>query len=77
MFSRILAAVGDIHYGYSLVFGVDDVQHAPVTDPNAPLIFEALELLAACGPRIIGKRQNFAIYPFEHCIVSTPEFFLC
>jgi hypothetical protein len=67
--------VGDMHYSYCLGFRVDDVQHAPVANPNAPLIFEALELFAACWPRIIGKRQNFAVYPFERCIVKRIEFF--
>jgi len=44
----------DMHHGYRFGFRVDDVQHAPVTDPYAPLILEALELLASCGPRILG-----------------------
>jgi hypothetical protein len=39
-------------------------------DPNAPLIFEALELFASYGPRVVGQRQNFAVYSFEHPVVK-------
>ena len=37
---------------------VDDVQHAPVTDPDAPLVLVPFQLLASCGPGIVGQRAN-------------------
>jgi hypothetical protein len=65
----------DVHHGYSFGFRVDDVQHAPVTDPKRPLIFEALELLASCWPGIVGERQNFEVDPFEYVSSSASSSF--
>ncbi len=33
---------------------VDDVHDAPVTDPDAPLVFVAFELFASCGAWRMG-----------------------
>ena len=40
---------------------VDDVHHAPVTDPDAPLILVSFEFPASCRPGIIGQRQNLLV----------------
>lgn len=50
------APVRNVHHGYGIGFGVDDVDYTPVTYSNAPLIFETLELLASFGPWIVGQR---------------------
>jgi len=44
-----LTAVRDMHYGYGFGFHVDGVQHAPIADSNAPLIFEPSSFLHFVG----------------------------
>jgi hypothetical protein len=39
---------------------VDDVQHAPITDPNAPLVFVAFQFSASRGPRCTDQRIDLA-----------------
>ena len=53
---------------------LDDVQHAPVTDPDAPLILLAFQFLASCGPGIVGQRQYLLVHAGEHCIVERIQF---
>ncbi len=65
-----------MHHRYAFGFRIDDVQHAPVIHPNAPLILEAFKLFASCGPGVVGERQNLAVYPFEYRIVKRIEFLL-
>ena len=55
---------------------IDDLQHAPVTDSNAPLILVAFQLFAACRPRIVGQRQNLHVYTREQRIVERIQFLL-
>ena len=49
---------------------VDEVQHAPVPDSDAPLVLVAFQLFASCGPGIFGQRQNFPVYPGEQRIIE-------
>ncbi len=55
---------------------VDDVQHAPVTDPDAPLVLVAFQLFTSCDPGVVGQRQNFPVYPGEQRIVERIQFLL-
>jgi len=36
---------------------VDDVQHAPVTYRDAPVVLVAFQFLGYCGPWVIGRRE--------------------
>ena len=56
---------------------VDDVDHAPVSNPDAPLIFIALKLLASRRSGIIGQPENFAVNAGEHQIIKGAELLLC
>jgi len=53
---------------------VDDVQHSPVADTDAPLIFVALKLLASYGPRSVSKKFQLADYPGQNVIRQCFEF---
>ena len=47
---------------------VDDVQHAPVTDPDAPLVLVAFQLFASCGPWCVAQRVYFFQDTSQHVI---------
>lgn len=54
---------------------VDYVNDPPVADSNAPLIPEALQLFAPCGPGVIPERFHLAHGPRQHGVWQTFEFF--
>jgi hypothetical protein len=47
---------------------VDDVHYAPVTDPDAPLIFVASQFLASCGPWRMAHRFHSLEDARQHAI---------
>ena len=53
---------------------VDDVHHAPVTDPDAPMIFVALQFLASRGPRYMAQRTDFLDDARQHVVRQRFEF---
>ncbi len=53
-----------------------EVDYTPVPHPYAPLVFMAFELLASCGARIFGQRQNPAVDAAKDGIVEGVEFFV-
>src|ERR1017187_3158027 len=53
---------------------VDDVYHAPVTHPDAPLIFVALQLFASCWPWGVAQRFDLADGTGQHVIRQRFEF---
>src|SRR5579859_4777037 len=55
---------------------VEDVQHAPVTGPDAPLVLVAFQLSASRGPGIVGQRQNLPVYAGKQRIVERIQFLL-
>ena len=57
-----LAAMGDPRHADQFRVVVDNIQHPPVTDAHAPLIFIAFELLASCWSWGVGERFQLADY---------------
>src|SRR5208283_1044152 len=55
---------------------IDEVNCAPITDSNAPLVPVAFQLLASCGPGIVGQCQDLAVDPVEQSIVQSVQFLL-
>jgi len=55
------ASVRDPSDTYEFRRVIDDIQHAPVTHSNAPLILVAFQLLAARGPGIVGQPKNLQV----------------
>src|ERR1700736_1046127 len=60
----------------TLATSIDDEQHAPVTDADAPWVPVALQFLAPGGAWAIGQRQNFVIYASKQRIVQRIQFLL-
>jgi hypothetical protein len=67
-------AMRDPRYAHQLGRIVDDVQHAPVTDADAPLILVAFQLLASCGPWMLAQKFQFADDARKHVIRQGFEF---
>lgn len=53
---------------------VDNLHDAPVTYADAPLIFVAFQLFAACGPWCIAQRVHFAHDTGQHFVRQRFEF---
>ena len=47
---------------------VDDLQHAPVTDADTPLIFVALQFFTSFGPWGVSQRFDFTHDTRQHVI---------
>jgi hypothetical protein len=71
------ASVCDARNNNNLCCVVDDVHYPPVANPDAPLIFIAPQLFAACGSRVLGQCQNLPVDAVEHCISELVQFLLC
>ena len=56
------------HHGFRCI--IDEVNYAPVTYPNTPMVPVNFQLLTAGRTRIVGQRQNLAINSPEHGIVQ-------
>ena len=66
-----LATVGNPRNRDKFGLIIDEINHAPVTHSNAPLIFVASQFFASSGPGIVGERQDLAVNPHEQCIVES------
>ena len=53
---------------------VDNIDHAPIAHPKAPLIFVALEFLASCRPWSVPERFQLAHYTGQNVIGQRFEF---
>ena len=60
---------------YALGFIVDNIDHAPVTNPQTPVIFETLEFLAPGRSGILGQYDYLAVNPGEKRIVKRVKLF--
>jgi len=53
---------------------VDDIDHAPITHPKAPLIFVALQLFGSRRSGIVGQREKLAFNAVKKRIVKSNSF---
>lgn len=79
LFSRVVdfAPVRDPRHTDELRRVVDDIHHAPVTYPNAPLVFLAFQLLAPCGTWRATERFEFTHHTGQHVVRQRFEFLPC
>jgi len=69
-----LAPMCDAGYGDKSCRIVDEINYAPITDSNAPLVPVASQFLAPWRAGIIGQSQDLAVNPLEHRIVQSVQF---
>jgi len=62
--------VRDPSYGEKFRFIIDEINYAPVTHSNTPLIFVASQFLTSGRTGIVGKRQDLAVDSLEYRIVQ-------
>ena len=53
---------------------IDDVEHAPVTGADAPLVLVAFQLFASSRSGIFSQRQKFPVYLDEQLVIELIEF---
>src|SRR5208283_1463772 len=74
-----LAPMRNARNAYELRSVVDNVNQTPITDPDAPVIFVAFQLLASSRPWYISQRVQFSnntrqqIIPKGLRVLSLPE----
>jgi hypothetical protein len=69
-----LAAMRDSGHADQLRRVVDNIQHSPVTDTHAPLIFVSLQLFASHGPGRVSERFQLTDYTGQNVIRQRFEF---